>query len=71
MTPREQLVTVKEGAPKEEVLALLHKHRAHATFFVLGKCAKQWPQLVQQAARLVLERDDRHDRAEDLVDRLP
>jgi len=27
MTPRERLVTVREGAPKEEVLMLLHKHR--------------------------------------------
>ncbi len=27
MTPRERLVTVKEGANKEEVLSLLHKHR--------------------------------------------
>jgi IMP dehydrogenase len=27
MTPQEQLITVRENAPKEEVLALLHKHR--------------------------------------------
>ena len=27
MTPKEKLVTVKEGASKEQVLALLHKHR--------------------------------------------
>ena len=27
MTPRERLVTVKEGASQEEVIALLHKHR--------------------------------------------
>jgi IMP dehydrogenase len=27
MTPRERLVTVKEGASRQEVLALLHKHR--------------------------------------------
>ena len=27
MTPRERLVTVRENAPKEQVLALLHKHR--------------------------------------------
>jgi IMP dehydrogenase len=27
MTPKERLVTVKEGASKEEVIALLHKHR--------------------------------------------
>lgn len=27
MTPQQQLVTVREGAPDEEVLGLLHKHR--------------------------------------------
>ena len=27
MTPKERLVTVNEGAPREEVLRLLHKHR--------------------------------------------
>lgn len=27
MTPREKLVTVAEGAPREEALALMHKHR--------------------------------------------
>jgi IMP dehydrogenase len=27
MTPRERLITVREGAPKEDVLMLLHKHR--------------------------------------------
>jgi IMP dehydrogenase len=27
MTPKERLVTVREDAPKDEVLALLHKHR--------------------------------------------
>jgi len=27
MTPRDRLVTVREGASKEEVIALLHKHR--------------------------------------------
>src|SRR6201995_5983853 len=27
MTPKERLITVRENAPKEEVLALLHKHR--------------------------------------------
>ncbi|MET0988872.1 MAG: IMP dehydrogenase [Steroidobacteraceae bacterium] len=27
MTPQERLITVRENAPKEEVLALLHKHR--------------------------------------------
>ncbi len=27
MTPKERLVTVKEGASREEVIALLHKHR--------------------------------------------
>ena len=27
MTPRERLVTVKEGASKEEITKLLHQHR--------------------------------------------
>jgi IMP dehydrogenase len=36
MTPAEQLVTVKEGAPKEEVLALLHKHRIEKVLVVNG-----------------------------------
>ncbi|MDB5862268.1 MAG: dehydrogenase [Betaproteobacteria bacterium] len=27
MTPREKLVTVREGSPREEALALMHKHR--------------------------------------------
>ena len=27
MTPQQRLVTVREGAPREEVMALLHKHR--------------------------------------------
>src|SRR2546430_13201196 len=27
MTPKERLVTVREDAPKDQVLALLHKHR--------------------------------------------
>ncbi|HEY0337338.1 MAG TPA: IMP dehydrogenase [Burkholderiales bacterium] len=27
MTPRERLITVREGAPREEALALMHKHR--------------------------------------------
>jgi IMP dehydrogenase len=34
MTPQEQLVTVKEGAPKEEVLGLLHKHRIEKVLVV-------------------------------------
>ena len=34
MTPKEQLVTVKEGAPKEDVLALLHKHRIERVLVV-------------------------------------
>ena len=27
MTPRDRLITVREGAPREEAMALLHKHR--------------------------------------------
>ncbi len=33
------------------VLKALREHDARATFFVLGKCAKQWPELVRQAAQ--------------------
>ncbi|HEX4649836.1 MAG TPA: IMP dehydrogenase [Steroidobacteraceae bacterium] len=36
MTPRERLVTVREDAPKEEVLALLHKHRIEKLLVVNG-----------------------------------
>ena len=34
MTPRERLITVKENSPKEEVLALLHKHRIEKVLVV-------------------------------------
>jgi len=34
MTPRDKLVTVKEGADEEEVLALLHKHRIEKVLVV-------------------------------------
>ncbi len=34
MTPKEKLVTVREGAPKEEVLSLLHKHRIERVLVV-------------------------------------
>ena len=34
MTPKEKLVTVKEGASKEEVLSLLHKHRIERVLVV-------------------------------------
>ncbi len=34
MTPKEKLVTVKEGADREEVLALLHKHRIEKVLVV-------------------------------------
>jgi len=34
MTPRERLITVKENAPKEEVLMLLHKHRIEKVLVV-------------------------------------
>jgi IMP dehydrogenase len=36
MTPRERLVTVKEGASKEEVIELLHKHRIEKVLVVNG-----------------------------------
>ncbi len=34
MTPRERLVTVKEGASREEALALMHKHRLERVLVV-------------------------------------
>lgn len=34
MTPQDQLVTVRENAPKDEVLALLHKHRIEKVLVV-------------------------------------
>ncbi len=34
MTPREQLITVRENAPKEEVLGLFHKHRIEKVLVV-------------------------------------
>jgi len=37
MTPKEKLVTVREGAPKEEILSLLHKHRIERVLVVNGK----------------------------------
>jgi IMP dehydrogenase len=39
MTPRERLVTVREGAGSEEVLALLHKHRIEKVLVVNDKFA--------------------------------
>ncbi|HEY6515504.1 MAG TPA: IMP dehydrogenase [Steroidobacteraceae bacterium] len=36
MTPKERLITVRETAPKEEVLALLHKHRIEKVLVVNG-----------------------------------
>ncbi len=34
MTPQDQLVTVREGASKDEVQALLHKHRIEKVLVV-------------------------------------
>jgi IMP dehydrogenase len=36
MTPQERLVTVRENAPKEEVLSLLHRHRIEKVLVVNG-----------------------------------
>jgi IMP dehydrogenase len=36
MTPKERLVTVRENAPKDEVLLLLHKHRIEKVLVVSG-----------------------------------
>jgi IMP dehydrogenase len=37
MTPQEKLITVREGASKEQVLALLHKHRIEKVLVVNDK----------------------------------
>ncbi|KAF0190384.1 MAG: IMP dehydrogenase [Gammaproteobacteria bacterium] len=37
MTPKERLVTVKEGASREEIQALLHQHRIEKVLVVNGK----------------------------------
>jgi len=37
MTPRERLVTVQEGASREEVVGLLHKHRIEKVLVVNGR----------------------------------
>ena len=34
MTPKEKLVTIREGAPQEKVIALLHKHRIEKVLVV-------------------------------------
>jgi IMP dehydrogenase len=34
MTPRERLITVREGSPREEALALMHKHRLERVLVV-------------------------------------
>src|SRR6201987_2363004 len=36
MTPKERLITVRENAPKEDVLGLLHKHRIEKVLVVNG-----------------------------------
>jgi IMP dehydrogenase len=36
MTPRERLVTVREGATREEAMALLHKHRLERVLVING-----------------------------------
>ncbi len=37
MTPQPRLITVQEGAPREEVISLLHKHRIEKVLVVNGK----------------------------------
>jgi len=37
MTPKERLITVRENAPKDEVLKLLHKHRIEKVLVVSGE----------------------------------
>jgi len=40
MTPKERLITVRENAPKDEVLALLHKHRIEKVLVVANEDLK-------------------------------
>lgn len=53
--PRKLLALTFDDGPDPaitpQVLATLRQHGAHATFFVLGKCARTHPELVRQAAR--------------------
>ena len=37
MTPKERLVTVREGASREEIVALLHKHRIEKVLVINGR----------------------------------
>jgi chitin deacetylase len=52
--PRRLLALTFDDGPDPQVtpvvLATLKRHGARATFFVLGRNAKQWPELVRQAA---------------------
>src|ERR1700720_1504206 len=36
MTPKERLITVRKNAPKDQVLALLHKHRIEKVLVISG-----------------------------------
>src|ERR1700742_4394372 len=36
MTPQQRLITVRENAPKEEVLSLLHRHRIEKVLVIAG-----------------------------------
>jgi IMP dehydrogenase len=36
MTPKDRLITVRENAPKDQVLALLHKHRIEKVLVIAG-----------------------------------
>ena len=53
--PRKLLALTFDDGPSPsitpKVLKTLREHHAHATFFVLGRSVKRWPQLVRQAAQ--------------------
>jgi len=53
--PRKLLALTFDDGPSPSitprVLKTLREHHAHATFFVLGRSVKRWPELVRQAAR--------------------
>jgi peptidoglycan/xylan/chitin deacetylase (PgdA/CDA1 family) len=52
--PRQLLALTFDDGPSPtitpRVLKTLREHQAHATFFVLGRSVKKWPELVRQAA---------------------
>jgi peptidoglycan/xylan/chitin deacetylase (PgdA/CDA1 family) len=54
-TPRQEIwLTIDDGPDPDDtpqILELLERHQARATFFLIGKRAARWPQLVAEIAR--------------------